>query len=83
MGNRMKGLYGKFIVKRADGKHRAGQKHDGCEYFVLDLTHDKHAIPAIAAYAQSCRVEYPLLALDLEAKLRGGSGIKQTEAPGL
>jgi hypothetical protein len=66
MGNRNKGLYQKFIIKRADGQHRAGKKHEDCEYFVLDLTHDPHALPAIKAYADSCRADYPLLAADLD-----------------
>ena len=69
MGDRNRGLYGKFIVKRADGTHRKGEKHDGCDYFVLDLTHDPFAVEAIAAYASACGSEYPLLARDLRAKL--------------
>lgn len=48
-----------------------GGKHFRCDYFVLDLTHDEHAIPALQAYAQSCQEEYPLLAADLLAKLQG------------
>ena len=46
-------------------KDTPGEKHCGCKYFVLDLTHDKHAIAAIRAYADSCCVEFPLLAADL------------------
>jgi len=64
-----KGLFKKFIINRIDGRDGAGDKHDGCEYFVLDLTHDKHAIPAIAAYAESCEREFPALANDLRAKV--------------
>lgn len=44
---RTTGLYRKFIVTRTDGKSAPGQKHDGCDYFVLDLTHDPHAAPAL------------------------------------
>lgn len=66
MGKKKVGIYQKFVVNRVDGKDSPGQKHHGCEYFVLDLTHDPHAIPAILAYAESCREEYPLLARDLE-----------------
>ena len=73
MGNRNRGLYGKFIVKRADGTHRPGEKHDGCDYFVLDLTHDPFAVEALAAYASACGREYPLLARDLRAKLQAMS----------
>ncbi len=51
MGDKSKGLIGKFTVTRNDGKDAPGEKHDGCAYFVLDLTHDPFAIPAIETYA--------------------------------
>ncbi len=63
-----RGLYGKFYVERLDGKSVLGEKHDKCEYFVLDLTHDKHAKAAIRAYSISCGNEYPQLSHDLWAK---------------
>jgi len=69
MGDRTRGLYGKFRIERTDGKSAPGEKHDGCEYFVLDLTHDPHAPPALRAYADACRAGYPLLAADLDALL--------------
>lgn len=69
MGDKTRGLYGKFYVSRVDGSGLPGGKHDGCDYFVLDLTHDKHAASALRAYADSCAAEYPLLAADLRAKL--------------
>jgi hypothetical protein len=47
-------IYAKFKVERTDGTSAPSQKHDGCDYFVLDVTHDPHAIPALLAYAQSC-----------------------------
>lgn len=59
------GIYNKFSVVRTDGQSRPGQKHAGCSYFVLDLVHDYHAIPALRAYSDSCRTEYPVLADDL------------------
>lgn len=62
-----RGLYGKFIVYRTNGSSGAGGKHEKCFYFVLDLDHDKHAIPALRAYAASCAVEFPALAGDLTA----------------
>ena len=62
---RKEGLYNKFSVQRRDGKDAPGCKHHGCEYFVLDLTHDKHAAPALRAYAESCKKEYPVLAYEL------------------
>ncbi len=65
MGDRSKGLYNKFTVIRADGQSEPGQKHAECEYFVLDITHDRHAIAALRAYAISCQDEYPMLAYDL------------------
>ena len=61
----MEGLYEKFHVERTDGQSAAGKKHDGCSYFVLDLTHDRHTIPAIAAYAASCATQNGLLAAEL------------------
>jgi len=60
-----KGLYRKFDVQRTDGKSEKGQKHYRCRYFVLDLDHDKYAIPALRAYAGACGVEFPELARDL------------------
>lgn len=68
MGDKNKGLYGKFAVQRMDGSDQPGGKHHGCEYFVLDLSHDPHAEPALRAYAFSCRHEYPLLSDDLREK---------------
>ncbi len=59
------GLYGKYKVERTDGRSGPGKKHEDCRYFVLDLVHDKHAIPAILAYANSCEADYPALAKDL------------------
>lgn len=63
------GLYRKFNVTRTDGTDRPGGKHHGCEYFVLDLTHDPFAVHAIASYIIACRDQYPSLAHDLEEKL--------------
>ena len=60
------GLYRKFDVRRTDGSSAPGAKHEGCSYFVLDLTHASHAIPALRAYAESCRKDYPTLADDLD-----------------
>lgn len=61
-----KGLYQKYRVERIDGNT---EKHPDCCYFVLDLTHDPHARPAIMAYAESCRVAKPALAADLRTWL--------------
>lgn len=61
------GLYDKFTVTRTDGRSAPGEKHDGCEYFVLDMNHDIHARAAIEAYVNSLEAtgEYPALAADL------------------
>ncbi|MFZ2586686.1 MAG: SUMF1/EgtB/PvdO family nonheme iron enzyme [Alphaproteobacteria bacterium] len=69
MNQQEQGLYHKFNISRTDGTDAPGGKHFGDEYFVLNLTTDKHTIPAIAAYAESCAAEYPLLASDLRAKV--------------
>ena len=79
MGDRTRGLYGKFRVSRTDGSDAPGGKHDGCDYFVLDLTHDPFAIPALAAYANACRAAYPLLTADLDAKMVRGAAPATTE----
>ena len=74
------GLYAKFRVERTDGTSAPGGKHDGCDYFVLDLSHDPHSYRALKAYIESCRREYPVLADDLTTKLvemsRAGLGAK-------
>src|ERR1043166_8738506 len=72
MGDKSKGLYpdGKFVVLRKDGTDAPGGKHDGCQYFVLDVTHDPHARPALRAYAGSARADgYDLLANDIEQQM--------------
>ncbi len=61
------GLYNKFNVTRTDGSSEPGGKHHGDEYFVLNLTTDKHVRPALTAYAKSCAGEFPALAADLRA----------------
>lgn len=63
-----KGLYRKYDVIRTDGTSNAGCKHEYCEYYVLDLDHDRYASYALYAYANACEVEYPQLARDLRAK---------------
>jgi hypothetical protein len=68
MGDRIRGLYEKYTVYRNDGGSSHGGRHHGCEYFVLDLDHDKYAVAALRAYAEHCEAEYPSLAADLFAK---------------
>jgi hypothetical protein len=66
-------LYNKFTVLRNDAKDAPGEKHHGCSYFVLDLTHDKAVpliLPALAdAYEAIGR---PTLAADLRNLLMDG-----------
>jgi len=81
MGDKTRGLYEKFTVIRNDGSSEPGGKHHGCEYFVLDLTHDKHAGAALLAYAHSCAAEYPLLASDLLCMVYGSREPNSDEAP--
>jgi hypothetical protein len=70
MGRKDVGLYNKFNVTRTDGKSEIGKKHDVCDYFVLDITHDPFAIPSIKAYIKACKDKYPKLAEDLKVKLK-------------
>jgi hypothetical protein len=69
MGDPNRGLYRRYNVYRADGSSEIGGKHDSCEYFVLDLTHDKFAERALYEYALACRDEYPFLSNDLLRKV--------------
>lgn len=64
-----RGLYRKFRVERVDGQSAPGMKHYACEYFVLDMTHDPHALPALRAYEASCRETHPMLAEDLRQRI--------------
>ncbi len=63
------GLHSKYQVTRTDKRSAPGQKHYGCEYFVLDLTHDPHAIAALKAYATACESDRPALSRDLITKI--------------
>lgn len=69
MEDRNRGIYGKFIVRRTDKRDWPGTKHHRCDYFVLDLTHDPHALPALRAYMESCEEEFPRLARDLKKRI--------------
>lgn len=69
MGDKTRGVYNKFKVERTDGKSAVGEKHFGCDYWVLDLTHDDFALPALEAYAAACERTYPLLYADLMRKI--------------
>ncbi len=62
---KFEGLDDRYSVRRTDGRSGEGEKHHGCEYFVMDLTHDRYAMSAIEQYAIACKSEYPKLAEDL------------------
>lgn len=60
-----RGVYGKYILKKANG----ADVDPGAVYFTLRLDTDVHARAAIRAYIESCRAELPELARDLERVL--------------
>ena len=62
------GLFRKFDVRRTDGSSARGGKHEGCEYFVLDVDHDPHAKAALAAYASAVGATHPQLAEDMRQR---------------
>lgn len=66
-----RGWHNKFRVARIDGEHKAGKKHDGCEYFVLDLTHDPHAVATVMLYGQHVYFRRPGLYRDIVARYPG------------
>jgi hypothetical protein len=61
------GIFKKFHVARTDGSDLEGGKHADCQYFVIDITHDKYAPAAMQAYALACGLTHPQLAKDIEA----------------
>ena len=62
-----RGVYTKYFgLRRVDGTDGPGQKHEHCQYFILDLTHDPYAQAAIKAYIAACICTHPHLASDLE-----------------
>lgn len=75
-----RGLYHKYNVTRTDGSSGPNGKHEHCRYFVLDMDHDPHALPALAAYEESCKKEYPNLAWDLREILKA-HGHEQPRVP--
>lgn len=61
----MVGLYRKYDVRRLND---TTGKHANCEYYVLDMMHDKFAADALEAYCRACTQEFPSLAVDLYGK---------------
>lgn len=63
------GLFRKFDVRRTDGSDATPMgKHYGCEYFVLDVNHDKNAPAALAAYADAVEATHAELARDMRER---------------
>ncbi len=60
------GFYNKYEVNRRDGLDKECDKHFNCKYFVIDLTHDHFAIPAMKSYADACKDAYPNLYIDIQ-----------------
>ena len=63
-------LHEKYVVQRTDRTDGRGMKHDACDYFVLDLTHDPFAIQGVHAYADACEETHPQLAADIRNRYR-------------
>lgn len=61
-------VFNKYDVRRTDGQDRWGEKHLGCNYWVLDLTHDPAALPAVLAYADAVEATHPQLAADIRQR---------------
>ena len=78
MSDTSRGLYNKYRVERTDGSSGPNGKHSACEYYVLDLTHDDFALPALIAYEMACREKYPALADDLALKIQQMKALRGT-----
>lgn len=78
--DKSKGLFTKYDVRRRSDPEG---KHTNCEFFVLDLVHDRFAAAALSAYAQACSAEYPQLAADLRGKLGEGEDAPEKTGVGL
>lgn len=66
------GIYQKFLVYRTDRKDAINEKHFGCKYFVLDLTHDEFAPDALIAYAEACKTKLPELSKSIKRMIIKG-----------
>lgn len=60
----------KFTVKRLDGEDTPGGRHEHDRYFVLNLSSDRAARVAAAAYAAACEPRRPRLCRDLRNLLK-------------
>ena len=78
MSDKHLGVYRKYDVKRV---HDPAGKHANCEYFVLDLVHDRFAVDALHAYAKACERDFPELADDLRKWVRYKKSRDQFKLP--
>jgi len=62
-------LMKKFKVSRIDGTDKPGERHEKCEYYVLDMIHDPYSRPALFAYAAACEKTHPILASEIRKRL--------------
>jgi hypothetical protein len=61
----------KYRIERTDGADDVGGKHEHCELYVLDITHDPLAQTAALEYAASAfHAGYKLLAKDIVRKVK-------------
>lgn len=69
-GQRRRGIYDKYEVRRRDGRDGPGRDREDQVIFVLDIRHDPYARQAAALYAAAASQEYPELSADLRKLLR-------------
>lgn len=69
-----KGLFDKYYIRRTDEQDAPGCRHDNCELFVMDITHDIHAQDAMLFYARQVAAIKPQLALDIMEKVMKARG---------
>lgn len=67
--NTSQGLYQKYYVCRVDRTDYPGGKHQDCDYYVLDLTHDPYALETLHYYSRACEKTHPQLSQDLKRKV--------------
>ncbi len=67
-------VYEKYNVSRVDGRDAPGEGKANAQYFVLDYVNDWYARIALGCYADSCSIEFPELAADIEQKLADSKG---------
>lgn len=68
-GRSVRSAFTRFALSRTDGQDGHGMPHHGCEYFVLDITCDPFAVPALIAYARACQAGQPQLAEELYSRV--------------